>query len=439
VNTGQAIALTEAGTRPRRERLGVFAVPVALFIVLAVSVSEMPGWNYAVKAMGVLLAAGYVIFTLRTRHRIAPEIYLFIAWITWGLMGVFVARSQTVFWRTVGTVFQIWVMLVILSGFTASRRALSLNLLAFLVAVLIVGGYSYVTGEYRRAEVAGERVAGLALNANEFGWVMLLAAVGLAYFWMLPTRLRLLKFGLLIAGMLGVTAAVVLTGSRKGLLGLLLFFAAWLWFCYRKDLPRRPAVLLVIVLGLAAGAAFLVSIAGGTVMAERLGRTWTALRGGSTHGSGVERLGLYQTAWHVFAEHPLLGVGLNQYRFYSYGMLSAHSEYADVLCSTGIPGFLLYFALFVVFWRRTGKLTKRAPDPVTAKIVGLIRALLLVILITNFARWNYSSKYTWVILASFIGYTASLESRLRAQAGEVWKVSGEPSLLVKPRTPFQSA
>ncbi len=414
---GQMVVPGAAAQAPQRERLSFFAILVGAFIFAAVTVSAMPGWNYLVKGWGAVLAAGYLIYLLRARGRIGPEVVLFLAWVTWSLTGIFVARSAEVFAITWTTIFQIWVLSAILVGYTDSRPKLSFNLGAFLLGALVVGAYSYMTGDYQRAVVTGERVTGLAVNANSFGWVMLLAVIAMAYFWMLPTRLSWLKYAILLVGMSGAIVATTLTGSRKAVVGLVAFYLAWVWFCYRKDLRRRPAILLTVLMGFSLGTLLLVTFGGETPVGVRFQRTWRGLRGETVTDTGSERLGLYQVAWQVFSEHPLVGVGLNNYRFYTFHYAVAHSEYAEVACDTGLPGFVLYFAIFVVLWRRAGKIAKHSPDRQAVRIANLIRAMLVVVMLLNLGRWNYDSKHTWIIFGVFIGYTLPVWEELRARRG----------------------
>ena len=144
---GSAPSLIE----PKRERVSAFWILLALFILGAATVSPLDVWSTIVKAMGIVLAVGYLIETIRGRMHIVPEVILYFGWIGWCLTGSFEHPNPYWFMVTFTTAFQIWVLTVIVSGFTDSRRAMSLNMMVFLVATLVVGVYSYVTGEYRAA------------------------------------------------------------------------------------------------------------------------------------------------------------------------------------------------------------------------------------------------------------------------------------------------
>jgi O-antigen ligase len=348
--------------------------------------------------------------------------------VAWALTGVFVAVSGYLFWSQWATIFQIWVLLVIISGLTFAQRLLSFNLVWFLVAAFLLGGYSFVTGEFRRAATEGtvERVAGLAMNANQFGWIMLLATVAMAYFWMLPTRARALKYTVLSLGMAAAGVATVLSGSRKALIGLAVFYVLWLWFCYRRDALRRPVVMAMALGVLAVGALLMAQFAREMPVAQRFQETWDAFTGKRMGGGGMNRLDLYGIAWRLFLKSPVVGVGMDNFRLYSGGAV-AHSEYAEIAADTGLVGFVLYFAVFVVLWRRCGRIIKEHPDPLAVRVAGLARALLIVVMILNLGRYNYMDKPAWIVFGSLIGYTSAVRQSWRAQQASAAPAAPAPA------------
>jgi len=350
----------------------------------------------------------------------APEVFTYFTWFVWATLGAAVAVVPELFWPKWFTVLQIWVLIVVISGFTDNRRILSLNLAMFLVAAAMVGGYSLVTGEFQSAAETGERVEGMAMNANAFGILMTMATVCMAYFWMQPTRRSaFVKYGILLAAMAGAAIAIVLSGSRKSLLGLVLFYALWLFLCYRREIVRRGQVLLVVLLGVGIGGYGLVTFAAEMGIGSRMLRTWQYMHGDETAlGAGQERVVLYREAGRIIGEHPVMGVGLDHYKVHTaiYGA-SAHSESAEVASNTGLIGAFVYFLWYFVLWRRAGKIVTASPDPLDRRNAGLIRATILLLLALGLGSWFFTSKTAWVIMAGFIGYTHAVWSRIRQEAG----------------------
>lgn len=411
-----AIAEDQWGEAEVAGQTSLIAVMVAVFIVAASTVAALPVWNYLVKGIGVLLGFAFFTRAFRTQFRPCAELLLYGTWAMWCLAPLVAGLAYPiVFWETWFTVLQIWVLLLILSMSTDSRRVLSINLTAFVVAAIIVGGYSVLTGEYAQAGAERKRVAGIALNSNAFAYRMLLGTIALAYLWMVQSRFRLMTKGLLIAIMAFFAMGVLVSGSRKAILGLALFYLLWVWFCYRKEMLHRPGMLLVIVLGLSLGGLAFGMVLRGSVGERRLLATYKALSGQSTKEGGEERILLYKEAMAMVAEHPFVGVGLQGFTVRSSRHLMTHSELMEVATASGVPGVLIYFGITVALWLRTSRILRRTDDPLVAKIVRLIRASIVVLLLVALGRDNYISKDYWVVVASFIGYTHALWQDLKGR------------------------
>ena len=413
-----------------RPGVSVATVFVGIFIVLVVVFMAQPYVNYVVKGFGGVLAGVYILYALRDRLRPSPEMILYLVWVGWSLAAIFAAPSAQLFWLKWSTIFQIWILLVIMSGLINTQRALSHSLGWFLAAALIVGGYSYVTGDYKRVLVEGERVSGLALGANGFGWTMLLATVAAAYFWMLPSRARKIKRLMLLALMVGMAAATVLSGSRKAILGLGAFYLIWPLFCYRKDMWRRPALMALVMVGLAVGGVMMVRFVYRTPVADRFREAWATVIGSQVQlqGGTSARLRLFREARDLIVRHPIVGVGLDQFRVYSRTSDQVHSEYGDVAVSTGLVGLAIYMTIFVVFFLRAWKIRRHVPDPVAVRTSGLILAFLVIVLLLDFGRWNFSEKDSWIVFGSLIGYSNAVWQQWKTyQAGAMPVVPAAPA------------
>ena len=58
----------------------------------------------------------------------------------------------------------------------------------------------------------------------------------------------------------------------------------------------------------------------------------------------------YKIAWQIFVEKPLLGGGLNQFRYWSGTGAYSHSTYAEAIADFGLVGCIIYF--FPIFKRQ---------------------------------------------------------------------------------------
>jgi O-antigen ligase len=279
-----------------------------------------------------------------------------------------------------------------------------------------------MTGEFRRiAEQlrGGQRLSGMARNANSFAILMVYATACLAYFWMLPTRtfwLRWVKRGLIAVCAALMMYGTILSGSRKGALAMVLLYLLWIFFCYRRDLARKPALLVTVIFA----AILLAGTIWGYVQTSDLGRRFDLAvdgyrRGGIAGGLGDARSSLYGDAMNMIKKNPVAGVGIGCFQLRSSTGLVAHSEYAEIAADTGLVGAGIYFSWYVVFWIRLGRIRKWAKnkDRVVWQTAGLTCAMFLVICAMNFGSWIYPSKTAFLFLGSFMGYSMMLSRSIR--------------------------
>jgi O-antigen ligase len=137
---------------------------------------------------------------------------------------------------------------------------------------------------------------------------------------------------------------ILLTGSRKSFLGIMLIVIYWLVFVAFKDLKTlnfTQKLKGLFLIG-AAGAA------GYTIMyvffreSELLARLITLFQSGSE-----TRTEMYDAAFQLFMENPLVGVGFNNFRAVAGFGTYSHSTYAEAIACTGAIGSILYFLPYV--------------------------------------------------------------------------------------------
>jgi O-antigen ligase/polysaccharide polymerase Wzy-like membrane protein len=145
-------------------------------------------------------------------------------------------------------------------------------------------------------------------------------------------------------------------------------------------------------------------------------------------------------AWHVFLDHPLLGVGPGQFTpLYSISYMSdyyalrrireqrrAHSLYLELAAETGAVGFLLFGAILIATLRRLGRIRRRYRDqhPELANLAGAFVIAITVYLTTALFLQLSFQRYFWLLLAlaaATVKIARSLESTAGAEepAGEL--------------------
>ena len=400
---------------PEKPGLSILSLVVAIFIIIFLAFRG----GTLIKAAGIVMAFFYFIYAMRGGMHLYSELVLYAMWTMWSLLGAFGSISSVLFWDRWFTVAQILFLILIVSGHANSRRPLLFALGAILVGAAIVGSASVLSGSYRLAAAGEWRLTGVGMDVNEFGALMVLSSMAMMFFWMLPSRRKMLKY--LFWGTLMFLAAVgtVLSGSRMAFLSLVVAYLLWLWFCYRKLMFHRLflTVLVLVVVGIVVFVFYQVYVKGSFVM-FRLEESWKTVTGEGVGESSTRiRINLLLQGLEVLKEHFFLGVGLNNFRVLSGGY-APHTDWTEVSVSTGLPGALLHYSVYAALWLRTRRILKNTTDPTMRQLMALIRATILVILFMGMGLPMCYNKGVWTILGSYIGYAGVVWNQLRRQMPE---------------------
>ncbi|MFC5436161.1 O-antigen ligase family protein [Rhodanobacter umsongensis] len=188
-----------------------------------------------------------------------------------------------------------------------------------------------------------------------------------------------------VAVVIGLYGAV-LTQSRGPLLAFApVYLGLMLWYATRSRQWRRMLTL------------FAVTVAGMLAITTTLHREMVDRLSDVSHeiatygpndttGAVRERLAMWHTAWDAFAEHPLTGIGLDQFGVYARAQVAAgkaspaiatyvhpHSEYLESLAAGGLPALLVLLLFFAVPTWFFARHLNHANEPVAAAaIAGLM-------------------------------------------------------------------
>ncbi len=109
-----------------------------------------------------------------------------------------------------------------------------------------------------------------------------------------------------------------------------------------------------------------------------------------------DRALLYQMAFDIFPQHPITGIGLNNFMNMAQSDYRMHSEYMVQLCENGIIGFSLLIVFYFLLYK--GILNNRkVGDNNLIYLFGLF-----VVLFVNLTAWTYNMQYIMVIYAILI-------------------------------------
>lgn len=194
----------------------------------------------------------------------------------------------------------------------------------------------------------------------------------------------------------------LLTASKKVFIYIGIFLI--IYYVFKSKNPLKSARNIIIVVLALSGAIYLVlhvpllySLIGNRIQTMILG-----LQGGETDGSTSFRLNLIRWGIEWFSAKPLIGYGLNCYKYLlgtSYNTWAgtsgvyAHNNYIELLVDVGIIGTVLYYFIYLKTLQRSFKLRKS-----NAGITLVSFALIITLLISEFGQVSYSSAYLQEVL-----------------------------------------
>ena len=321
---------------------------VALWVPL-VFLDGLPAFNLAGKAAGLLLIIGWIgalrsgtvsVGVLSHHRRLVGVLIVVAVWLSLSLLwarDLMAARSDIWHWWAVVTLF------VVVATSVASRSAITLVCTTFVVGALASVVVSYALGGTANAS---ERLEVATANPNAL-------AAGVVPAIALAAALTAIARGVVARWLLAVTIAVLIFGliasqSRGGLVAVC---AAGLTALIVLRHRRRQVVALVLI---AVGVA--------TVSFMLDPTSWQRIASDPGRGSG--RLDLWTVAWNMAGDHPVAGVGLNNYTVVApdyvrrVGPLQrvdlvadqphvVHNLYLQLLAEIGIVG-LVCFVVFAI-------------------------------------------------------------------------------------------
>jgi len=228
------------------------------------------------------------------------------------------------------------------------------------------------------------RAAGTMRNPNGLAMVANLTAA--AFLVLLLASRDLRRRAVYVLGLVVAVATTFVTGSRGGLVALVVTFT------YQLTKGRRA--LAPYLVGIAVFAAVFSFIPEQYKMRQV---SWfsTLLGGNAEEATGGSRGFIYRSAWDIFKRSPIIGVGPRtfgtiyqaEYSFKSRGPAaharSVHSGFLEVLVQMGVVGFAVFVALIVVtlvLYRKNDNLCRRKGLGSYRLLNSLFEALFIAVL-----------------------------------------------------------
>lgn len=209
--------------------------------------------------------------------------------------------------------------------------------------------------------------SGANISTNDIGSIMSFGCFAVLFAFGLKEHKGFIKTIIKIGYIVVAVSVIFIAGSRKSILAIIILFVLIFLFCARDFLKNISVAWLIVVTLLLIISAFLVyqylvpMVEDTNLYVRVFGRG--AER---TANSDEGRIELYKKAFQQFFNHPLFGLGFDNFKVFNYGAYS-HSTYAEPLACSGIIGFL-YLAPYVMILVKQIKLIRLYRDNIEERV-----------------------------------------------------------------------
>ncbi len=402
--------------------LGTASAAFIMSTCLASTASESVSWIPQVVAgcVGALwICVGVILQGQRIRW-IKP-ISLYLLFCGWACTGILVTIDQEYFLLVLKTYWKVAIITWVLSQTIKTRKDVLACCMAIALSSIVVAilGRDQIARALSAHTVVGDAAKARASdtllgNANYLGmFAALVALCGLTCF--LAYRNLILK-GLAVAGALSGLYLVAASGSRTAMVGLACGVVATFVFHFRKlGLSSITAKMAAVIFGLGL-------LVGTGVFITKLPFFYRMVDVLSSKEELMKepRVRYFFTALDVISESPVFGLGLGGFALNKLGKSSkgighySHTSVAETLSTTGLPGFLFYFAsLFAMFQlvRRVRKLDLPKEERVVA---NMIMSMLAMIISFNAVAIVDTHRLIWPLCGAFAAYLWNMQQKYAA-------------------------
>lgn len=249
-----------------------------------------------------------------------------------------------------------------------------------------------------QADEGAPRVAGLSLNPNGYG-LMLLSGIPLLLFFALHYKRIVLKSISLLL-LITTIISLALTLSRISIIGLLSFFIIYLYFVFRNrslDKNQMTILLSIVVVFTLISSVFLTSL----IFTRDLK---------FEDESSTIRYSIFLKSIRLFIENPLFGIGFSNLellnRFHSidgsvYGW-PAHDIISGAFVATGVIGtVLIIWMVYITLNEYNTSIShfKFVRDEYFMNLCIILKSAFIAFIITGFGNTVIFQRIFWIYIA----------------------------------------
>jgi putative inorganic carbon (HCO3(-)) transporter len=332
-----------------------------------------------------------------------------LAFLLWALVTSFFALSPEMARAELLERFKCLIIFFVVINTLRTPRQLRFYIFLVLLAFMIYPARgaltNYVTGNTLFGRVIWNKIYS---NPNDLGAMTLLTTgLALAIATVKTERLRVRwAVGLCVPVMIAI---MLLTQSRGVFIGLIVGFAPVLLAQIRKRPSfALPVIIAVVVTGILVPATVWHRFEGITKLTSA-----ETVSEADPEGSAEQRFEIEKTAWRIFKDHPLRGIGIGCYdaanALYSpeLGRRDAHNTYLNLAAELGLPGLLLWLGLVGSVLLQVRRYRRSLPPDAPIQIVWIERAIVGFLVAGFFGSYSGITMF-YLILGTLWAVARSL-------------------------------
>ena len=249
---------------------------------------------------------------------------------------------------------------------------------AWIVSSLILVGYLFITGGYSAGKIARLSI-NESTNVNTLG-VFFMFGIWFVLYLLSSNKMTISRVAISVSTIAIFLFFIIQTVSRKALIASIFLIVSWLSFILRPNLKKlnlgkrwAVIILMIVVLGL------IYWRFGGAFSNAFVAMDYRMSKLSEENIVDMYRFTLIEDAFKVFTQHPILGVGWNNSRYYSIFGKYSHNTYVEVLTCTGLIGSLPAYSLWFIEIKRILLMIKMKSNRVIlANTISLFFVLLFI-------------------------------------------------------------
>lgn len=321
-----------------KKKIGLFDIIMLIAVIVNVAIND----NLRLLIISQVLffmVAMYVILSARSISRDNFNIIIrTVLFFVWGYLSSLWAINQTAVMEYTISNGQVLMLTIALVAYISNNTKLKRFLIAFIISALILAIRLLSTTSLSEIYQVGYHLGtAFGYDRVHIGMISSYASLFLIYF------ADNYKKKILYPVSLFLIFISFASGSRKGLV-IILAGIVFYFLLSRRVPQKRIKIILRILIAILIAYYLINSI---PFLYHAIGRRIVGfvsfLSNGSGDSSAATRSILLREAINVAFEHPILGVGLYNFKYVSSQNLCAHNNYLELICSTGLVSLLIFY------------------------------------------------------------------------------------------------